>query len=83
MFLDVLGPVEIFARTLFRRIEAPYGDSLVMKPEDLLVGRVLVSPCAGETKRVRQCSKILVSVASCGEIEMNWDEVRCEPASIS
>ena len=26
MFVDVLGPVESFARTPYRRIEAPYGD---------------------------------------------------------
>src|ERR1039458_7501398 len=42
MFVDVLGPAESFARTPFRRIEAPYGDFLVMKPEDLFVERVLI-----------------------------------------
>src|ERR1043166_4788610 len=35
MFLDLLGPVESFARTPFRRVEGPYGSVRVMKPEDL------------------------------------------------
>jgi hypothetical protein len=48
MFVDVLGPVESFARTPFRRVRAPYGDVLLMKPEDLLVERVLVSVYPGE-----------------------------------
>ena len=37
MYLDLLGPVESFARTPYRRVEAPYGSILLMKPEDLLV----------------------------------------------
>jgi len=43
MFVDVLGPAESFAGTPYRRVQAPYGDVLVMKPEDLPVERVLVS----------------------------------------
>ena len=76
MFVDVLGPAESFARTPFRRIEAPYGDFLVMKPEDLLVERVLMSYYTGENKTARDCAKILTAVALRKEIEMNWDEVR-------
>ncbi|MDD5139910.1 MAG: hypothetical protein PHY43_06590 [Verrucomicrobiales bacterium] len=76
MFVDVLGPAESFARTPFRRIEAPYGDFLVMNPEDLLVERVLMSYHTGESKTARNCAKILISVALRGEIAMNWDEVR-------
>lgn len=76
MFVDVLGPAESFARTPFRRIEAPYGDFLVMKPEDLLVERVLMSYYTGENKTARDCAKVLASVALRKEIEMNWDEVR-------
>jgi hypothetical protein len=53
MYLDLLGPVESFARTPFRRVEAPYGSILLMKPEDLLVERVLVSFYAGENKTAR------------------------------
>jgi len=76
MFVDVLGPAESFARTPFRRVEAPYGDFLVMKPEDLLVERVLMSYYTGENKTARDCAKILAAVALRQEIEMNWDEVR-------
>jgi hypothetical protein len=76
MFVDVLGPAESFARTPFRRIEAPYGAFLVMKPEDLLVERVLMSYYTGGSKTARNCAKILVSVALRGEIAINWDEVR-------
>jgi hypothetical protein len=76
MYLDLLGPAESFARTPFRRIEAPYGSFLLMKPEDLLVERVLMSSYLGESPTARKCAKILVSVALREEIEMNWDEVR-------
>jgi hypothetical protein len=76
MYLDLLGPAESFARTPFRRIEAPYGSFLVMKPEDLLVERVLMSYYLGESQTARQCAKILISVALRDEIEVNWDEVR-------
>ena len=76
MYLDLLGPVESFARTPFRRVEAPYGSILLMKPEDLLVERVLVSFYTGENKTARDCAKILAAVALRKEIEMNWDEVR-------
>jgi hypothetical protein len=53
MYLDLLGPVESFARTPFRRVEAPFGSILLMKPENLLVERVLVSFYAGENKTAR------------------------------
>src|SRR5207248_3241488 len=42
MFVDLLGPVESLARTPFRNLEGPHGNVLVMKPEDLLVERILV-----------------------------------------
>jgi hypothetical protein len=76
MYLDLLGPAESFAHTPFRRVEAPYGSFLVMKPEDLVVERVLMSFYPGESQTARNCAKILVSVALRGEIEINWDEVR-------
>ena len=76
MYLDLLGPAESFARTPFRHIEAPYGSFLVMKPEDLLVERVLMSYYSGENKTARNCAKILTAVALRTEVEMNWDEVR-------
>jgi hypothetical protein len=76
MYLDLLGPAESFAHTPFRRVEAPYGSFLVMKPEDLVVERVLMSFYLGESQTARNCAKILVSVALRGEIEIKWDEVR-------
>lgn len=76
MYLDLLGPAESFARTPFRRIEAPYGSFLVMKPEDLLVERVLMTFYLGESQTARNCARILISVALRGEIAMDWDEVR-------
>jgi hypothetical protein len=76
MYLDLLGPVESFARIPYRRVEAPYGSLLLMKPEDLLVERVLVSFYSGGNKTARDCAKILAAVALRKEIEMNWDEVR-------
>ncbi len=76
MFVDVLGPVESFAHTPYRRVEAPYGSFLVMKPEDLLVERVLMSFYLGEDKTARDCAKVLAAVALRKEIEINWDEVR-------
>jgi hypothetical protein len=76
MFLDVPGPAESFARTPFRRVQAPYGDVLVMKPEDLLVERVLVSVYPGENQTARDCAKKLIAVILGGDIAANWDEVR-------
>jgi hypothetical protein len=76
MYFDLLGPAESFAHTPFRRIEAPYGSFLVMKPEDLLVERVLMTFYTGENEIACKCAKILTSVALRGEIEMNWSEVR-------
>jgi hypothetical protein len=76
MYLDLLGPAESFANTPFRRIEAPYGSFLVMKPEDLLVERVLMTFYLGESQAALDCARILASVALREEIKMNWDEVR-------
>ena len=76
MYVDVLGPVESFARTPFRNIEAPYGNILVMKPEDLLVERVLLSVYPGENPAARDCAKKLAAMILDGVIPVNWDEVR-------
>ncbi len=75
MFLDLLGPVESFARTPFRRVEAPYGHILVMKPEDLLVERVLVSVYPEKNQVARDCARKLAGVALVGGINMDWKEV--------
>ncbi len=76
MYFDLLGPVESFARTPYRRVEAPYGSVLVMKPEDLLVERVLVSVYPEENPTARKCARTLAGVALRGQVEMNWSEVR-------
>ena len=76
MYVDVLGPVESFARTSFRRIEAPYGSILLMKPEDLLVERVLVSFYPGENQTARDCAKKFIAVILGGDIAVNWSEVQ-------
>lgn len=75
MYVDVLGPVESFARTPYRRVQGPYGEVLVMKAEDLLVERVLVSVYPGENPAARACARELAVVALAGAVDMNWDEV--------
>jgi hypothetical protein len=76
MYLDLLGPVESFARTPFRRVEGPYGSFLVMKPEDLLVERVLVSCYPQKDAAARECAQNLIAVILTGGIAVNWNEVR-------
>jgi len=76
MYVDVLGPVESFARTPYRRVEGPYGTVLVMKPEDLLVERVLVSVYPERHPPARECAKKFVAVILGGGIAVAWDEVR-------
>jgi len=76
MYLDLLGPVESFSHTPFRRIEAPYGSLLVMKPEDLLVERVLMTFYLGESQTALDCAKKFISVILTGGMAVNWSEVR-------
>jgi len=75
MYLDLLGPVESFARTPFRSVQGPYGTVKVMKAEDLLVERVLVSVYPGENATARKCARELAVVALSGALQMNWNEV--------
>ena len=75
MYLDLLGPVESFARTPYRRVEAPYGSFLVLQPEDLLVERVLMSSYLGESPTARKCARELAIVALAGAVNMDWSEV--------
>jgi len=74
-FLDLLGPVESFARTPYRQLNGPYGSVKVMKPEDLLVERVLVSVYPERNDTALECAKILIGVALRGQVEVNWSEV--------
>jgi len=76
MYLDLLGPVESFARTPFRRVEAPYGSILVMKPEDLIVERVLMTFYLGKSQTALDCAKKFISVILTGGMAVNWSEVR-------
>ncbi len=75
MFVDVLGPAESFARTPYRRVQGPFGEVQVMKAEDLLVERVLISVYPGENSTARECARELAVVALAGAVSMNWDEV--------
>ena len=75
MYFDLLGPAESFARTPYRRIAAPYGNILVMKPEDLLVERVFMSYYDGGNETARKCAKILTIGALGDAINMDWNEV--------
>jgi hypothetical protein len=76
MYVDVLGPAESFAHTPYRRVQGPYGEVLVMKPEDLLVERVLMTFYLGESQTARDCAKKLIAVTLVGDMAVNWDEVR-------
>ncbi len=76
MYVDLLGPVESFARTPYRRVEAPYGEVLVMKPEDLLVERVLVALYPTESPIARDCAMKFISAILGGTIAVDWNEVR-------
>jgi hypothetical protein len=75
MFLDLLGPAESFARTLYRTLEAPYGQVVVMKA-DLLVERVLISVYPQPDQTARDCARMLIAVALRDQVAMNWNEVR-------
>jgi hypothetical protein len=76
MYVDVLGPAESFANTPYRRVQGPYGEVLLMKPEDLLVERVLVSVYPQKNDVARDCAKKLAAMILDGTIPVNWDEVR-------
>ncbi len=75
VFIDLLGPVESFARTAYRRVKGPYGEVLLMKPEDLIVERVLVSKYPQQDPAARTCARLLASVALGGGMNMDWQEV--------
>src|SRR5437667_2576774 len=74
-YVDLLGPVESFARTPYRSVQGPYGSVLVMKPEDLLVERVLVSVYPQPHPPARDCAKKLLAMVLDGVIPVDWREV--------
>ncbi len=73
--VTIHGLVESFSRAPFKLIKAPYGDVLVMKPEDLLVERVLVSmfPCTSDG--TSSCVRSLVAAALNNKLAIDWQEV--------
>src|SRR5437899_4612327 len=75
MFVDLLGPVESFARTPYRRVQGPYGEVMVTKPEDLLVERVLVSVYPEPNPAARDCPKMLVGVSVRLHVAVDCDEL--------
>jgi hypothetical protein len=75
MYLDLLGPAESFARTPYRRVRGPYGEFLVLQPEDLLVERVLVSFYPQSNPSALKCARELVIVMLSGAVKTNWSEV--------
>jgi hypothetical protein len=74
--VDLLGLAESLARTPYRRVHGPYGEVLLMKPEDLLVERVLVSRYPQEDPAALECAKKFISVILGGGLSMDWAEVR-------
>jgi hypothetical protein len=76
MYFDLLGAVESFARTPYRRVNAPYGEVLVMKAEDLLVERVLASVYPEKSPVSRDCAKKLAATILGGAVAVDWGEVR-------
>ena len=52
------------------------GSVSVMKAEDLLVERVLVSVYPQPDAHARKCARTLAGVALRGQIGMNWAEIR-------
>lgn len=75
LFVDILGPVEFFAKTPFRKLAAPYGEVALMKPEDLLVERVLVSVYPMPSPEARECARKLLAVALRKLMPVDWAEV--------
>src|ERR1035437_10622407 len=73
MYLDLLGPVESFARTPYRRVQGPFGEVQVMKAEDLLVERVLISAYPEKNQAARECAKKFIAVVLGGAIAVNWN----------
>ncbi|HZV35951.1 MAG TPA: hypothetical protein VFB72_15350 [Verrucomicrobiae bacterium] len=81
MFVDILGPLETFARTGFRHIDAPYGQVLLVAPEELLVERVLVSVYPEKDQDAEDCAKKFIAAVLDGYIAMDWNEV-CRIANL-
>jgi hypothetical protein len=75
MYFDLLGPAESFARTPYRRVRGPYGEFLVLQPEDLLVERVLVSYYPEPHPPALKCARELAVVMLADVVKTDWAEV--------
>lgn len=76
MFVDLLGAAESYANTPYRRVQGPYGEVRLMKPEDLLVERILVSFYPERSEAMRKGAKSFLAVILRGGVLVDWNEVR-------
>jgi len=75
-FVDILGELETAALTPLRRVNGPFGDYLVIQPEDLLVERVLVSVYPQTYPPARETARKLIAVALRRGLDLDWQEVK-------
>jgi hypothetical protein len=75
LFVDLLGPVETFARTPFRRIQGPFGEVALIQPEELLVERVLVSVYPSSNPSAAQVARTLAAGMLVGRVATDWEDV--------
>ncbi len=73
--VTIHGLVESFSRTPFKQIKAPYGDVLVMKPEDLLVERILVSVFPSANDGSSSSVRSIIVAALNNNLAIDWQEV--------
>jgi hypothetical protein len=75
MFVDLLGPVEAYARTEFRKVAAPFGMITLMKVEDLLVERVLMAMYPEPDEGALNTARVLAANMLAGQTVVDWREV--------
>ena len=76
LFVDVLGPVELSARSPLRKLQAPYGDITLVAAEELAVERVLIAVYPQPNREARACAKQLLGVAVKGIVKVDWREIK-------
>ncbi|MBX3745612.1 MAG: hypothetical protein KF833_09915 [Verrucomicrobiae bacterium] len=75
-YVDLLGEVETLAKTPFAELTGPYGPVRLISPEDLLVERLLISIYPQPYAPADHCARKLLAVALCGQVEVDWAELR-------
>jgi hypothetical protein len=75
-YVDILGEIEILARTPFDELQGAYGLVRLVSPEDLLVERVLISVYPQPDQTADQCARKLIAVGLTGQVEIDWVEVQ-------